>query len=136
MENLRFYRYDIGYSSSDNNTFIYLSTFKVKAETEKGYWLTNGMKNFKKWIPKVENHNKQYAWATKDRAMVHLINRNIDRVRWYKYWIKESEKAIQIGKHARRKGLINENFDDGGYLRYESYEEYEEESNLQGNSIL
>lgn len=113
MENIKFYRYDIAYSTSDNITHLYLSTFTIRKETEKGYWLTNGMWKFKKWVPKKQNHNKQYAWPTKERAMVHLINRNIDRVKWYKYWIRECEKAIKIGKQVKKIGLT-----DDAYIAY------------------
>ena len=112
MEALKFYRYDIQYSNSEQSTRLYLQKFPVISETKKGYWIWNANWNFKKWIPKEQNAHKQYAWATKERAMIHLINRNIDRVKWYKYWIKESEKAIKIWKQARAKGITDEVYID------------------------
>lgn len=108
MNDKKFYRYDISYSNSEEETSLILHTFRIISETLKGYWIGDTRWNFKKWVPKEQNAHKQYAWEDKDRAMVHLINRNCDRRKWYKYWTRECTKAIKIGKEAKANWLTDQ----------------------------
>jgi len=110
-----YFRYDLEYSNSEQETHLTLTAYPVFKETEKWYWVRSlhlPETKFKKWIPKEENWNKQFAWSTPEKAMRHFIRRTKKRVSWLNYWKEQCEIWVNMWKHALQKWLDQKNYEN------------------------
>ncbi len=91
------YRYEIQYGNYEEENDIILRTFPVIKETECFYFIDNPKPtagNKPKRVSKITGHT--YAHATLKEARERFIIRTEERVRWYRYWIEECEKALKL----------------------------------------
>ena len=100
----KLYRYEIDYLSQDNETGVDLREHPVIRETEHTYFIKQSAHSTKlKQIRKLrlnesEEYFNRFAYTTKKGARIHFQRRTMKRISWYKYWIKECEKALEIIK--------------------------------------
>lgn len=97
---MNLYRYEIYYSNpEDGETTVRLREFPVIKETEYTYFIQDPRKYRVKQVRKKNEHHNVFAHDTKSAAAKHFIRRTRQRVRWYKYWIEECEKALKIAEN-------------------------------------
>lgn len=96
------YRYEIRYTNyDDGDTDIILIELPVIRETERTYFIERrGVGSYLKRVSKDgdEYGFNAYAYSSKKKAKDHFIRRTKKRVSWYKFWIKECEKALELAK--------------------------------------
>ena len=100
---MKLYRYEIEYSSiDDSETKVNLIEYSVFRETEHTYFVgiqyQTHIFSSKKLRRVSKNAYNAFAYDSKEKAMEHFIRRTNKRIGWYKYWIKECEKALEIAK--------------------------------------
>lgn len=97
---MKIYRYEIYYSNPEElETTVRLREFNVERETEYTYFIQDPRKYRLKQVrkPDWENANR-FAYESKEDAMKHFIRRTKKRIGWYKYWLEECEKALEIAQ--------------------------------------
>lgn len=101
------FRYELEYSNSDGDeTSVVLQKHKVIKETEHSYFIKKTkypvLDNKLKRVPKCKigtgSYKNRFAYASRDDALKHFINRTQKRINWYEYWTDECKKAIEIAK--------------------------------------
>ena len=92
------YRYEINYKTPDNETDIILKKYPVIKETEHTYFIQpSHYPMFSKKTKRVSKlAQNTYAYNTKEKAKKNFISRTMKRVSWYKYWIDECEKGLEL----------------------------------------
>lgn len=90
------YRYEIEYKSYDDDTQVYLREYPVIKETESTYLIKVNY-SFNKRVFK--NAMNSYAYNNKEDAREHFIRRTKKRVAWYKFWIRECKKGLELIKN-------------------------------------
>lgn len=88
------YRYEINYTSEDGPTSIYLKKLPVIRETEKTYFICGSYGNGERRV--LKDAYNTYAYDTKEYARIHFIRRTRKRIAWFKFWIDECEKGLQL----------------------------------------
>lgn len=92
----KLYRYEINYTNyDDGDTSLVLREYRVLKETERTYLITDGYRKPRRVKKFAEN---TYAHAQKEKALEHLLRRTKNRLRWYHYWVKECENAIELAE--------------------------------------
>lgn len=95
---MKLYRYEIEYSNIDDpETRVNLIDYPVIRETEYSYFINPIFMPHKEKRVSKDAYNT-FAYDSKEKAMEHFIRRTNKRIGWYKYWIKECEKALEIAK--------------------------------------
>lgn len=89
------YRYEINYTSEDGPTSLELREIKVIEETPKTYVIQN--RYWQKKRVRKDAYNA-YAHTQKDKALEHFVRRTRSRIRWYDFWQRECETAIELAK--------------------------------------
>lgn len=97
------YRYEIRYTTEDNETEIVLREYPVLRETEYSYYIHTyvlGIPYDKRWNKRIKKGAMNtYAYDTKEKAKENFINRTTNRIRWYRFWIDECEKGLKLIKN-------------------------------------
>lgn len=97
------YRYEIDYKSDDNETGVRLKKYQVIRETEHNYFINHlyqhGVSKPTKRVSRTARNT--FAYNTIEKARKHFIRRTEKRLSWYKYWIKECEKGLEIIKELK-----------------------------------
>jgi len=86
------YRYEIEYKSYDGDTAIQLREYPIVKETERSYCIRPYWRD--KWIRKTAYN--AFAHTQKTKAKDHFIRRTNTRIGWYKFWMEECEKALEL----------------------------------------
>lgn len=94
------YRYEIEYKSEDGDTNIRLQEYPVMRETEKTYFINNRYYGLGEKRVLKEAYNT-YAYDTKEEAKNHFLRRTNKRIAWFKFWIEECEKGLELMKKER-----------------------------------
>ena len=99
----KLYRYEIEYSNSDNlGTEILLREYPVIRETEFTYFIGHQYQTLEHFGRKLKRVSKKahntFAYDSKEKAMKNFTRRTTKRISWYKYWIEECEKGIELAK--------------------------------------
>jgi hypothetical protein len=96
------YRYEIEYKSYDDDTTIRLREFKCFRETEHTYFISSEYAYLfggkEKRVRK--DADNTYAYDTKKKAVEHFVRRTNTRIKWYKYWIEECKKGLDLIKES------------------------------------
>lgn len=95
------YRYEIRYKNyDDGDTEITLKEFPVIRETERTYFIQryDGL-NLRRISKDGDDFGfNAYAYTSKKNAKDHFIRRTRKRVSWFKFWIDECEKGLELIK--------------------------------------
>lgn len=91
------YRYEIEYTSEDGDTKVKLRRYSVVRETEYTYFI-----NPVYYPHKLRRCSKTafntFAYDSIEEAKKHFIRRTETRIRWFKFWIEECERALELIK--------------------------------------
>lgn len=94
----KLYRYEIEYRSDDGDTLVRLREFPVIRETEKCFFINKSV-----WgVPREAKDRVRkdamntYAYDTKEKAKEHFIRRTRTRIKWFRFWIEECEKGLEL----------------------------------------
>lgn len=94
------YRYEIEYTSEDNETQIRLMKLPVFRETEYTFFVGHQYQTSEAFGRKLRRVSKTamntYAFDTKEEARKHFIRRTKTRVRWFEFWIEECKKGLEL----------------------------------------
>jgi len=94
------YRYEIRYTSEDGDTKIYLSELPVLRETPFTYFVGHPYQTSERFGGKLRLVKKTayntYAYDTKEKAKEHFIRRTNTRIKWFKFWTDECERALEL----------------------------------------
>lgn len=94
------YRYEIEYRNEDGNTRIRLNTYNIIRETEHCYWIYPTYYQGKLKRVRKTAYNT-FAYDSKEKAKEHFIRRTKTRIKWFKFWIEECEKALELINYER-----------------------------------
>lgn len=110
-EQKKLYRYEIEYRSYDDDTQVCLREYSVVKETERTYFInptspTSGdklkrvlkLEVFKSGYVQTGKYTKRFAYAKKEDAKLNFETRTKKRIAWYKFWIEECEKGLELIK--------------------------------------
>ena len=86
------YRYEIEYRNYDSDTEIRLRILPVIKETEKTWFVDNYCRTKRV----LKDSMNTYAYDTKEKAKEHFIHRTKKRIKWFEFWKKECEKALNL----------------------------------------
>lgn len=89
----KLYRYEIGYSSYDSDTEIVLREFPILRQTEKTYFISYYGYKEKRVL---KDAYSTFAYDNIEYAKEHFLRRTRKRIQWYKYFIKECEKGLEL----------------------------------------
>lgn len=98
----KLYRYEIDYLSQDNETQVNLTDHPIIRETEHTYfikkhtWSTLVLRRVSKTA------FNTFAYITKREAKDHFVRRTTKRISWYKYWLRECEKGLELIKEGTK----------------------------------
>lgn len=90
------YRYEIEYSSYDGGTAIHLREFPVIKETDKCYFIKRYFWGGERRV--LKDAYNTFAFDNRADAKDHFVRRTTKRIAWFKYWIEECEKALELIK--------------------------------------
>lgn len=89
------YRYEIQYKNFDGDpTSIELREYRIIKETDRSYCIRPYFRD--KWIRK--NTYNAFAHTTTQDAKDHFIRRTNKRIGWYKFWLEECQRALELIK--------------------------------------
>lgn len=89
------YRYDTDFSTEYFEHTPYLTFYKVKKETEKGYWIQEGSR--KRFVLKGGN-GKRFAYESKELALNGFIKRKERQIEINKVMMARAEKQMAVAK--------------------------------------
>lgn len=91
------YRYEIEYKNDDGDTQIRFNKYPVIRETEHCYFINPAYYPHKEKRVLKSAYNT-YAYDTEEKAKDHFIRRTNTRIKWFKFWIEECEKGLELIK--------------------------------------
>lgn len=94
---MQLYRYEIEYTSEDGGTRVDLRRYIVYKETASMYFIRNPYSPNKIKRIRKSAYNT-FAYDTEAKAKEHFIRRTQTRIRWFEYWKRECETALEIIK--------------------------------------
>lgn len=95
---MKLYRYEIEYRTVDNETDVTLTEIPVVRETQACYFLDSEYFHPRKAKRVLKDAMNTYAYDTKEKAKEHFIRRTKTRIRWFKFWLDECEKGLELIK--------------------------------------
>lgn len=93
----KLYRYEIEYTSEDGDTRIRLREYPVIRETDFCYFI-NPFYYPHKEKRVLKTAMNTYAFDSKEKAKDHFIRRTNTRIKWFRFWIEECEKGLELIK--------------------------------------
>lgn len=100
----KLYRYEIEYTSEDGGTNVYLKELPVFRETEYTYFVGQQYQTSQilggklRRVSKSKRALNAYAHSTSEAAKKHFIRRTETRIKWFRFWKEECERALDIIK--------------------------------------
>ena len=97
------YRYDTDLSTEDFEPTPCLTAYKVKKETEKGYWIQNFSR--KRFVLKGGN-GKRFAYESKELALNGFIKRKERQIEINKVMMARAKKQMEVAKDLLNKTCV------------------------------